>query len=82
MSCKYLFYLFFSVVFISMVISCNPSNKISNQNAAALYNPENNLLHPQFVVYHFSSDSSRLFVKVSLPELLHKKMKMVSAECR
>jgi GWxTD domain-containing protein len=73
MSCKYLFYLFFSVVFISMVISCNPANKISNQNAASLYNPENNLLHPQFVVYHFSPDSSRLFVKVSLPELLHKK---------
>ncbi len=65
----------FSLVFISAFIfnSCNPAYKISNQNLASLYDPEQNFLHPQFTVYHFSPDSSRLFVKLFSSELLHKK---------
>src|SRR6185436_15870012 len=69
--------IFFAVVLVIFscihLISCNPAYKISNQNVASLYDPEGNLLHPRFVIYHFSKDSSRLFVKLYSSELLHKK---------
>ncbi|MEO5570022.1 MAG: GWxTD domain-containing protein [Bacteroidia bacterium] len=65
---------FSSIMVCFFVInSCNPTYKISNQNLAALYTPESNFLHPQFVVFHFSNDSSRLYVKLFSSELLHRK---------
>ncbi|MEP7169302.1 MAG: hypothetical protein ABI855_08015, partial [Bacteroidota bacterium] len=79
MNSKYFIRPFFLIAFIFLIISicnftaCNPAYKISNQNLSSLYNPEENLLHPQIAVYHFRQDSSRLFVKLISNELLHKK---------
>ncbi|HKR05342.1 MAG TPA: GWxTD domain-containing protein [Bacteroidia bacterium] len=76
MNSKYPVRIFFYFVFSPVIIflfNCNPGYKISNQNLASLYDPEENLLHPQCVVYHFGRDSSRLFVKLLSSELLHKK---------
>jgi GWxTD domain-containing protein len=69
----------FLAVFISGMItffnltSCNPAYKISSQNVSSIYNPEENFLHPQFTVYHFREDSSRLYMKLFTSELLYKK---------
>jgi hypothetical protein len=67
-------FLFLSIIALFFTFnSCNPAYKISNQNLSALYNPESSFLHPQFVVYHFREDSSKLYVKLFSSELLHKK---------
>lgn len=59
--------------FLVFVAACSPVYKISNQNLSQVYDPGNNYLHPQYTVYHFREDSSRLFVKISADEVLYKK---------
>lgn len=59
--------------FLFILSSCTSFNKLSNQNLAGLYDSENSYLHPQFTVFHYREDSSKLFVRISADELLYKK---------
>src|ERR1035441_2410151 len=61
------------VLMVSLFTGCFLSNKISNQNLAYVYRSNLSVMHPEFMVYNFSDDSSRLFFKVNTEELLYTK---------
>ncbi len=61
------------IISLDLITGCSPSYRISSQNLSNIYDPENNYLHPQYVVYHFRDDSSRLYLKINSSELLYKK---------
>jgi hypothetical protein len=50
---------------------CSISNNVVVNNYAFLYNKNTNFHHPEFTVYHYSPDSSRLYFKVNNLELLY-----------
>ncbi len=58
---------------ILALAGCFLSNKISNQNLSYIYKNVSSVIHPEFLVYNFSDDSSRLFFKINTDELLYTK---------
>ncbi len=67
---KFSFRFFCILVFFS---SCGGTNRISNRDLSYLYKSAYTLLHPQYVLYNFSKDSTRLYAKINTKELLYKK---------
>lgn len=62
---------FFGIIFIAYVFSgCFGSRQISSENLSSLYHQSEHIFHPEFSVYHFSKDSSHLFVKLNTDEFL------------
>lgn len=61
------------LLFLLFLFSCSGFNKLSNQNLAEWYDPDDNYLHPRFVVFHENNDTSVLYVEVPSFELLFKK---------
>ena len=49
---------------------CFGTRQISSENLSSIYRPVEHLFHPEFSVYHFTTDSSILFVKMNTEELL------------
>ena len=62
---------------IVVLAGCFLSNKISNQNLSYIYKSNLSLMHPEFLVYNFSEDSTRLFFKVNTDELLFTKQEEI-----
>ncbi len=60
-------FIFLVMTFLS---GCTVTDKISNQNLAYLYRSTSSILHPEFHVYHFSDDSSRLYFRINTEDLL------------
>jgi GWxTD domain-containing protein len=58
---------------LTVLVGCFLGNKISNQNLAYVYKNNLSIMHPEFMIYNFSDDSSRLFFKVNTEELLYTK---------
>ena len=48
--------------------------KKRHKNLAYLYNPEETFLHPQYLIYNDTEDSSRLYIKVLYQDLLIREM--------
>lgn len=62
-------YLFF--LSLLLLQSCGSSKDGSRKEVSATYNQEDIELKAMFKVYHFSSDSSRIFVRMSTDNLLY-----------
>lgn len=48
---------------------CTLSESITSQNLAHIYKTKTMMMHPEFVVYHFSDDSSRIYIRIKKEEL-------------
>jgi len=64
--------LFLSLVY-SILSGCVPAGSISNQNFSPDYHEDGKYFHTDFTVFHFSPDSSRLFIRVNTSEFLFAK---------
>ncbi len=64
---------YFSAVCFLFLFSCGNSKRLSNQNLSSLYNTDETILHPQYIVYHYSDDSSRFYFSFPSNNLLFKK---------
>src|SRR5258705_12556915 len=53
------------------VFSCSTPGNIQNENLAYLYQPVKQHFSPEFTVWNFSDDSSRLYVRVNPKEFLY-----------
>jgi GWxTD domain-containing protein len=61
------------IVISLLLAGCFWGSKISNENLAYTYHSGAAFFHPEFIVYHFSMDSSRLYYKLNTDELLYTK---------
>lgn len=67
--------IFFLLVFISSFLSgCFPPGSISNENFSSEYRDDDKNLHLDLSLFHFTADSSRLFVQFNTNELLFTKL--------
>src|SRR6185369_7207527 len=64
---RILFAFFIPVLFLS---GCFGTRQISSENLSSIYHQGTQLFHPEFSVFHFSNDSSRLFAKLNTEEFL------------
>ena len=63
-----------TIIVLSLLLAgCFFGDKISNENLAYTYRGSASVFHPEFIIYHFSDDSSRLFYKLNTDELLYTK---------
>ncbi len=60
------------LIFLSFV-SCLSPNNITSYNFAHLYKKDNSAVHPQYMAFHLSDNSSRVFYKINPAELLYKR---------
>jgi GWxTD domain-containing protein len=59
------------VFFIAVIFSgCFGSQQISSENLSSIYHQSEHLFHPEFSVFHFTDDSSHLFVRLNTDEFL------------
>ncbi len=58
-------------VLLLSLSGCFVSDKLSNQNLSYLYKSGVNFLHPEYTLYHFSTDSTRVYYKINTDELLY-----------
>src|SRR5258706_15626072 len=67
------FFLFYLLLFAFCVFifSCSTPGNIQNQNLAYLYQPVKQHFSPEFAVWNFSDDSSRLYVRINPKEFLY-----------
>ena len=63
------FFVFLSFITI-LLAGCFPPGNISNENFSSDYRDDEKNIHPEFSVFHFSADSSRLFIRLNTNELL------------
>ena len=59
------------IVYCLFLISCSTPGNIQNQNLAYLYQPVKQHFSPEFAVWNFSNDSSRLYVRLNPKEFLY-----------
>ncbi len=64
---------FFIIGILLFIASCGNSKRLSNQNLSSLYNTDETMLHPQYMVFHYSDDSSRFYFSFPSNNLLFKK---------
>jgi len=57
--------------FVMLTVGCFTFNQISKQNVAQLYSDAELVFHPDYLLYHFSNDSSTLYFKINTNELLY-----------
>ncbi|HLG34055.1 MAG TPA: GWxTD domain-containing protein [Bacteroidia bacterium] len=57
--------------FLILNFSCSTPGNIQNQNLAYLYQPVKQHFSPEFAVWNFSDDSSRLYVRLNPKEFLY-----------
>ncbi len=53
--------------------SCDGLHKISNTDLSYQYKTNHDILKPEYLIHHFSNDSSRLFVKIPVKGILYKR---------
>jgi GWxTD domain-containing protein len=58
------------LVFSVFLYSCYNSRDLSNRNLSDVYRKGEQLLHPEFVIFHSSDTTSTLYVKINPKELL------------
>ena len=62
---------FFSFLFITLIFSgCFGTRQISSENLSSIYHQSDHIFHPEFSIYNFTTDSSHLYVKLNINELL------------
>ncbi|NNF02142.1 MAG: GWxTD domain-containing protein [Bacteroidia bacterium] len=54
------------------LVSCSGGRYLSNQNIQEIYRAGANTINPEFEVFHVNKDSSRLYFKINVDELLYK----------
>lgn len=65
-------YLILTIV-INTFIACGNSKRLSNQNLSLLYNTDQTIINPEYSVFHYKADSSRLYFNLRSEHLLFKK---------
>ena len=63
------------ILFLPLVFfffHCNPVKKIGENNLAHLYNKDKHPYHPEFTLFQFAEDSTKLYFSVNTQELLYK----------
>src|SRR5215212_3089902 len=66
--------LFFLILnFTFLILSCSGPGNIQNQNLSWLYRKDKQHFEATFNVWHFSNDSSRLFVSLDPKDFLYKR---------
>ncbi len=64
---------FFSFLFLSVLIfSCGPTVRLSRENLSEQFSADGIAFSPEFTVYNFLNDSSKLYFKLSKKDLLFK----------
>jgi GWxTD domain-containing protein len=69
-------FLDFGILFIiccMLFSSCSSSRSASTQNISHIYKPEQEILHPKYVVFHKTNTVSELYFKINSKELLYSK---------
>lgn len=64
---RFIYFLFVLLTFVA----CNASKRMKNQNVANIYQRNNSVIHPQFVVFHSGDSISELYFKLNSKELLY-----------
>lgn len=59
------------IIVLIVVASCSSSSTIQTGSYKYLYDYESRSLHPEYVLYHFSDDSTRVFFRIYSEELLY-----------
>jgi len=57
--------------FVIFAVGCLSYNQISKQNVAHLYSEADIVLHPDYILYHNSDDTSTLYFRINTSELLY-----------
>src|SRR5947207_10668483 len=65
------FFLILHSAFLILNFSCSTPGNIQNQNLAYLYQSVKQHFTPEFSVWNFSDDSSRLYVRINPKEFLY-----------
>ncbi len=60
----------FSLLLAAILSGCYGTRQLSSENLSSVYHQNEHLFHPEFSVFHFSKDSSQLFVKLNTDEFL------------
>ena len=60
------------IVFLlwAIISGCYGTRQLSSENLSSIYHQNEHLFHPDFFVYHYTKDSSQLFVKLNTDEFL------------
>ncbi|MBK5286747.1 MAG: GWxTD domain-containing protein [Bacteroidia bacterium] len=66
-----LLFLILNSAFCVLHFSCSTPGNIQNQNLAYLYQPVRQHFSPEFSVWNFSDDSSRLYVRINPKDFLY-----------
>ena len=67
------FFLILNSSFLILNFSCSTPGNIQNQNLSYLYRKNKQHFTAEFSVWHFSSDSSQLFIRLDPKEFLYKR---------
>lgn len=67
------FFFFFLFSFFFFLFSCSSLQKIKQQNLSKIYRRNVSSLNPEFVVYHDSDSSSKVYFSIRTNELLYSK---------
>lgn len=68
---KTIFFILTIVSALIMLNSCSSSSTIQTGSYKYLYDYESRTLHPEYVIYHFSDDSSTVYFRINSEELLY-----------
>jgi len=63
-------FVFIMILAATILSSCKTQHRISYQNIATNYNRYKDILHPEYVLFNLNADTSNLYCKINLNELL------------
>lgn len=63
-----------SLLLIVLISACYSGSNVSQPDYTYLYNPEQRLIKPDLKIYHHSNDSSTLFFRMKVDDILYSKM--------
>ncbi len=61
------------ILFLVWIVSCSGFKRISNTDLSWLYRDEKFLLNPEYSLLHVSKDSTRIFLKLPVKDILYKR---------
>jgi GWxTD domain-containing protein len=73
LSIKILFFALPLYILISGADSCNNNNTSRTNNFSGIYKPDQEILHPQYVLFHRTTTTTELYFKINSKELLYTK---------
>ncbi len=68
---KHIITLFTSACMLLLLHACNLTSPVQSGSYKMLYDFQSSVIHPDYVLYHFSNDSSTIYFRIKSSELLY-----------